>query len=150
METKTDMEADIHLTVQPTMTVGEVHKEVERKMGWLPTSQLKRCAWHPPSCCLFVECPGRCMVRVVASGRYKRDQLIMSQWRSSAQSLPFTAATHSSLGVLQQLPCGGRSYEVDWLCASRTWLIGLLNWRGTSCSHTSKQAQRTRLCSAAA
>lgn len=48
METKTDMEADIHLEVQPTITVGEVQKEVEKKMGWRPTSQLKRCAWHPP------------------------------------------------------------------------------------------------------
>ncbi|CAK0782515.1 hypothetical protein CVIRNUC_005733 [Coccomyxa viridis] len=42
METKTDMEPDIHLTVQPTMTVGEVQKQVEKKMGWLPTSKLKR------------------------------------------------------------------------------------------------------------
>ncbi len=42
METKTDMEPDIHLTVQPTMTVSEVQKEVEKRMGWLPTSQLKR------------------------------------------------------------------------------------------------------------
>ena len=44
METKTDMEPDIHLTVQPTMTVSEVQKEVEKRMGWLPTAQLKRCA----------------------------------------------------------------------------------------------------------
>ena len=43
METKTDMEPDIHLTVQPTMTVSEVQKEVEKRMGWLPTNQLKRC-----------------------------------------------------------------------------------------------------------
>ena len=44
METKTDMESDINLTVQPTMTVGEVQKEVEKRMGWAPTSQLERCA----------------------------------------------------------------------------------------------------------
>lgn len=44
METKTDMESDINLTVQPTMTVGEVQKEVEKRMGWAPTSQLQRCA----------------------------------------------------------------------------------------------------------
>lgn len=43
METKTDMEPDIHLTVQPSMTVSEVQKEVEKRMGWLPTNQLKRC-----------------------------------------------------------------------------------------------------------
>ena len=49
METKTDMEPDIHLTVEPTMTVGEVHKEVEKRMGWLPTSQLKRWVGHPSS-----------------------------------------------------------------------------------------------------
>lgn len=42
METKTEMEPDLHLTVQPTMTVGEVQKEVEKRLGWLPTSQLKR------------------------------------------------------------------------------------------------------------
>ena len=57
METKTDMEPDIHLTVQPTMTVGEVQKQVEKKMGWLPTSKLKRCAWHPPPHSLFLDCP---------------------------------------------------------------------------------------------
>lgn len=44
METKTDMEPDITLTVQPTMTVGEVQKEIEKRMGWDPTSQLQRCA----------------------------------------------------------------------------------------------------------
>ena len=44
METKTEMEADIHLSVQPTMTVGEVQKEVEKNMGWLPTSKLQRYA----------------------------------------------------------------------------------------------------------
>ena len=65
METKTDMEPDIHLTVQPTMTVGEVQKHVEKKMGWLPTSKLKRCAWHPPPQSLFLDCPGRCVGRVV-------------------------------------------------------------------------------------
>jgi hypothetical protein len=42
METKTEMEPDLHLTVQPTMTVAEVQKEVEKRMRWLPTSQLKR------------------------------------------------------------------------------------------------------------
>ena len=42
METKTEMEPDLHLTVQPTMTVGEVQKEVEKRLGWLSTSQLKR------------------------------------------------------------------------------------------------------------
>ena len=42
METKTDMEPDIRLTVEPTMTVSEVQKAVEKRMGWLPTSQLKR------------------------------------------------------------------------------------------------------------
>ena len=56
METKTDMEPDIHLTVQPTMTVGEVQKQVEKKMGWLPTSKLKRCAWHPSAQSLFLSC----------------------------------------------------------------------------------------------
>ena len=48
METKTDMEPDIHLTVEPTMTVSEVQKEVEKRMGWLPTSQLKRCVGRSP------------------------------------------------------------------------------------------------------
>ena len=67
METKTDMEPDIHLTVQPTMTVGEVQKEVEKKMGWLPTNKLKRCAWYPLPQSHFLSSPGRCVGRVAGS-----------------------------------------------------------------------------------
>ena len=94
METKTDMEPDIHLTVQPTMTVGEVHKEIEKKMGWLPTSQLKRCAWHPLPLSLFLNRPGRCMGMVVSNCRGKHNRHLLSQSRTAAQRMPFSAAAH--------------------------------------------------------
>jgi hypothetical protein len=63
METKTEMESDLHLTVQPTMTVGEVQKEVEKRLGWLPTSQLKRhlsLLPHSARCCAISVC-SRCI-----------------------------------------------------------------------------------------
>ena len=103
METKTDMEPDIVLTVQPTMTVGEVQKQVEKKMGWLPTNKLKRCAWHPPPQCLFSDCPGRCVGRVVGSYGGKHIQHFLGQQKSFARSLPFTAAIHKSLGLFNQV-----------------------------------------------
>ncbi|BDA45329.1 probable ubiquitin-60S ribosomal protein L40 at N-terminal half [Coccomyxa sp. Obi] len=42
METKTEMLEDIKLALPATTRVAEMQKEIEKKMGWEPTSKLKR------------------------------------------------------------------------------------------------------------
>ncbi len=43
METKTEMLEDIKLAVPATTRVAEMQKEIEKKLGWEPTSKLERC-----------------------------------------------------------------------------------------------------------
>ena len=45
--------------------------------------------------------------------------------------MPFTAATHGSLGLLKHFLCGGREASVRWLCASQSGrdLTAQLVWR---------------------
>lgn len=42
METKTDMLEDIKLLLPSTTRVAEVQKEIEKKLGWEPTTKLER------------------------------------------------------------------------------------------------------------
>ena len=42
METKTEILENIQLALPPTATMAELQKEVEKKMGWEPTSKLER------------------------------------------------------------------------------------------------------------
>lgn len=42
METKTEILETIQLALPPTATMAQLQKEVEKKMGWEPTSKLER------------------------------------------------------------------------------------------------------------
>lgn len=43
METKTEMLEDVKLALPATTRVADMQKELEKKMGWEPTSKLERC-----------------------------------------------------------------------------------------------------------
>ena len=42
METKTEILETIQLAMQPTATMAELQKAVEKEMGWEPTGKLER------------------------------------------------------------------------------------------------------------